>query len=478
MITSSPAPLALREPPWARALQAAPTDRSDILSASRFPTLEISMAPPVQEKVGRNQQLLSRRAEAVPRAPFNVAPLFADRARGSRLWDVDGNEYLDFTGGIGTLNVGHNHPRVVDAIRHQLDRFIHTSWHVVMYEPYVRLAERLNALVPVPPPARTLFFNSGAEACENSIKIARIATGRPAVVAFERGFHGRTQLAMSLTGKVHPYTAGFGPFAPEVYRLPFEPFFGRHQRTDAQAAEEAREALDRLFSYPVEPESIAGVIMEPVLGEGGFYPVHQAALKVLVEACREHGIVFIDDEVQAGFGRCGALFACQRLGVQPDIMVLAKSLAGGVPLSAVTGRAELMDAAKVGGLGGTYGGNALACAAAHAVLDIMAEERLPERAEAIGAKVMARFRDLAKHQGCVGDVRGLGAMCALEIVDPATGAPDPGRAGKVVAGARERGLLIMTASGNVIRTLMPLTISDDDLQRGLEILAAAVAAAD
>lgn len=425
-----------------------------------------------------NEELLRRRREAVPRGPFNVAPIFVERALGARLWDVEGNEYLDFCGGIGTLNVGHNHPRVVEAIRRQSEAYLHTCWHVAMYEPYLALCERLNELAPVPGPARTALFNSGAEAVENAVKIARAATGRPAVIAFERGFHGRTLLGMSLTGKVHPYKESFGPFAPEVYRLPWQPFFRPSEAAaGGEVGSACAAALDDLFHFQVPSGSVACLVVEPVLGEGGFHPLHPAAADCLARTCRERGILLVADEVQSGFGRCGALFACERYGLAPDLMTAAKSLAGGLPLSAVTGRAEVMDAPGVGGIGGTFAGNPLACAAALAVLDVMREEDLPRRAEAIGRQVLDAFRDLAAGHPNVAAPRGLGAMCALDVVDPGSGLPDPAGCGRVLAAARERGLLVMSASGNVLRTLMPLVIADEDLQRGLQILAEAVAAA-
>lgn len=423
----------------------------------------------MKEKVESNASLLERRVRAVPRGPFNVAPVFAVRAQGSLIWDADGKEYVDFCGGIGVQNVGHNHPRVVEAVKRQLDRFIHTSWHVTMYEEYVRLAERLNDLVPIPGSTKTCFFNSGAEAVENAVKVSRAHTARMAVVAFERGYHGRTLMTMTLTGKVQPYTAGYGPFAPEVYRLPYEPFFGRPRRADAEVERECETALDHLFAYQIEPEAIACLVMEPVLGEGGFLPAHPAAVRTLRQATRDRGILFVADEVQSGFGRCGALFASERYELEPDILLSAKSLAAGVPLSGVTGRADILDTPQVGGLGGTYGGNPLACAAANAVLDIMKEEDLPARARVIGDRVMDVFRALASECPVVGDARGLGAMCGLEIADPA-------RAKSIVARCLERGLLIMTASGNVLRTLMPLNIPEDQLDRGLEVLAGAVRA--
>lgn len=423
-----------------------------------------------------NAELVKRREAAIPRGPFNVAPIFVERAEGCRIWDVEGNEYIDFCGGIGVVNVGHNHPRVVEAIKAQADRYVHTCFHVVMYEEYVRLAERLNALVPIKAPCKTALFNSGAEAGENCVKISRAYTKRQAVVGFERGFHGRTLLGMTLTGKVKPYSAGFGPFAPEVYRLPYKPFFAHPAKfSDAEVEKLCAEALDKLFSYHIEPESIACIMAEPVLGEGGFMALHPVAARMLRRVCTEQKIVFVADEVQSGFGRCGAMFAIENYGFEPDLVAMAKSIGGGTVISAVTGRAEIMDAPQVGGIGGTYGGNPLSCAAANAVLDIMKDEKIPERARRIGEKVMASFRRLESKFAFIGEVRGLGAMCAIELVDDQK-RPDAARAGKICAAARERGLLIMTASGNCIRTLMPLTIGDADLDKALGILEAAVAA--
>jgi 4-aminobutyrate aminotransferase/(S)-3-amino-2-methylpropionate transaminase len=352
---------------------------------------------------------------------------------------------------------------VVAAIKDQADRFIHTCFHVAMYEPYVRLAERLNELVKIPAPKKTIFFNSGAEATENAVKISRAATGRQAVLTFERGFHGRTLLALTMTGKVKPYSEGFGPFAPEVYRLPYEPVFAGPDRSDAEAAKDVRSALDHVFAYQIEPKQVACIIMEPVLGEGGFLPAHPAAIRTLREAAREHGILFAADEVQTGFGRSGALFAFERYEIVPDMVLMAKSLAAGLPLSGITASAEILDRPQVGGLGGTYGGNPLACAAANAVLDILTEEKLPERALRIGERTLARFGELEKRFDFVVDARGLGAMCGLEL-DTAP------RATRVLKEALDRGLLIMTANGNVVRTLMPLVIEDADLDRGLDIL--------
>jgi 4-aminobutyrate aminotransferase/(S)-3-amino-2-methylpropionate transaminase len=424
-----------------------------------------------------NHELVERRNKAVPRGPFHVAPIFAERAEGALLWDVEGREYIDFCGGIGVLNVGHNHPRVVEAVHRQADRFLHTCFHVVMYEEYVRLAERINERLPINGPCKTAFFNSGAEAGENAVKIARAYTKRQGVVAFERGFHGRTLLGMSLTGKCKPYSAGFGPFAPEVYRLPYMPFFATHlEMSDTEVAHGVNEALDHLFAYHCEPENLACVMAEPVLGEGGFRPMHCVAMRILRDRCRQHGIVFVSDEVQTGFARCGSLFAIERYEIEPDLVAMAKSIGGGMVLSGVGGRAEIMDAPGPGGIGGTFGGNPLSCAAGNAVLDVIEEENLCARARQIGDLTMATLNRLAHDYAHVGSARGLGAMCCIEVVDPLTGAPDAPRAASICRTALEHGLLIMTASGNVLRTLMPLVITDDQLDRALHILSEAVAA--
>ncbi|MDK2970372.1 MAG: 4-aminobutyrate aminotransferase / (S)-3-amino-2-methylpropionate transaminase / 5-aminovalerate [Candidatus Sumerlaeota bacterium] len=421
-----------------------------------------------------NAELLKRRLDAIPRGPFNVAPIFVERAEGARLWDVEGKEYIDFCGGIGVMNVGHNHPRVVEAVKKQADKFLHTCFHVVMYEEYVRLAERLNRLVPINGPCKTTFFNSGAEAGENAVKISRAYTKRTGVVAFERGFHGRTLLAMTLTGKVKPYASGFGPFAPDVYHLPYGPFFANPKEyTDAEVERMCHEALDHLFAYQVAPENTACIIAEPVLGEGGFLPMHHVAMKILREKCTELGIVYVSDEVQSGFGRCGAMFAIERYQIEPDMVAMAKSMGGGLVLSGVTARAEIMEAPQVGGIGGTYGGNPIACAAGNAVLDIMVEEKLPERAQKIGEKTRTAFAQLEAKHAFLRNSRGLGAMCAIEVVDSASGKPDAAKAGALVKAALDRGLLLMTASGNVIRTLMPLVITDSELDRALALLAEA-----
>lgn len=422
-----------------------------------------------------NQSLHERREAAIPKGPFNVTRRYVTEAHGATVIDADGNEYLDFCGGIGVANVGHNHPKVVAAVKAQADRFLHTCFHVMPYEPYVALAERLNQAVPIHEACKTAFFNSGAEAVENAVKIARVATQRTAVVSMERGFHGRTLMGMSLTGKTHPYTVGMGPFAPEVYRLPYAPFYAPDPSlSDTEITAACHRALSNLEQYHIEPESIAAVIIEPVLGEGGFYPIHAAAFSALRAWTASHGIVLISDEIQTGFARCGALFATSRYTVEPDLVTMAKSLAGGMVLSAVTGKAELMEAPGVGGIGGTYGGNPLACAAAMAVMDIIDEENLCTAAIKIGEKVMSRFAVIQKTNEAVSDIRHLGAMCAMEFTNPKTGEPAAQLVGEICSDAADNGLLIMSASKNIIRTLMPLTISDDALSRGLDILEASI----
>lgn len=421
--------------------------------------------------------LLARRQQAVPRGVANVAPLFVEEASGAILRDADGRRLIDFAGGIGTMNVGHSHAKVVAAISAQARRFTHTCFQVAMYEPYVALAERLNTLVPGEGPQKTLFVNSGAEAVENAVKIARAATGRPAVIAFEHAFHGRTLLGLSLTGKVSPYKTGFGPFAPEIYHLRFPYCFRCPENKGRECCRAASGSVDRQLAALVSAESVAAVVIEPVAGEGGFIPMPAEVLRSLSVWCREHGALLIADEVQTGFGRTGRMFAMEHAGVAADITAMAKSLAGGLPLGAVTGRAEVMDAPQVGGLGGTFGGNPVACAAALAVLDVFEEEGLVARAARIGDRVRAQFLGWQARFPWIGDVRGLGAMQGMEIVEGlASTAPDGRRAAAVQHGALRRGLLVLTAGmyGNVIRTLMPLGISDEHIEEGLGILGAAL----
>jgi 4-aminobutyrate aminotransferase/(S)-3-amino-2-methylpropionate transaminase len=415
---------------------------------------------------------MARRQAAIPAGIGHSAPVFVDHAAGALLHDVDGNTFIDFAGGIGTLNVGHAHPAVVEAAREQLGRFTHSCFAVAPYESYVELAERFNRLVPGAFAKKTLFANSGVEAVENAVKIARRATGREAVLVFEHAFHGRTLLGMSMTSKVQPYKLGFGPFAPEIYRLPY-PYVNR--RPAALAADEAtfRRELEEFFATHVAAEKVACVVMELVLGEGGFVVAPPAYVKVLLELCRRHGILFVADEIQTGFGRTGRMWAMEHYGIEPDLTTIAKSVAGGLPLSAVTGRAELMDAAQVGGLGGTFVGNPVACAAALAVLDLYEKGPLLERAAELGARVEAHLAGLAARHESIGEVRGLGAMRALELVkDRATREPDKERTQATVRRACEKGLLLLSAGthGNVIRTLMPLVITDAQLEEGFDVL--------
>lgn len=430
------------------------------------------MSPTIQLRTEipgpKSRELTARRQAAIPRGLGNTVPIFAERAAGVTVTDVDGNVFLDFAGGIGTMNVGHADAEVVSAAREQLGRFTHVCFAVVMYEGYVALAEKLNAITPGNFAKRTLLANSGAEAVENAVKIARRATGRSAVLVFEHGFHGRTLLGMSMTSKVQPYKQGFGPFAPEIYRLPFPYEYRSETPLDGAAC---RALLDELFTGYVAADQVACVVIEPVVGEGGFIAAPREWLRELAAICKEKGIVFIADEVQTGFSRTGKLFACEHYGIEPDLLTLAKSMGGGLPISAVVGRAELMDVPQVGGLGGTYIGNPVACAAALAAIERL--ETLPARAAEIGEAVRRRFeawRDRFEH---VGDARGLGAMRAIELVESKRGKePDKERVGRVVKAAYERGLILLSAGnhGNVIRTLMPLVITDEELAEGLDVL--------
>ena len=417
-------------------------------------------------------ELAELRRRYIPRGITTAHPLVVDHAQGAELWDIAGRRYIDFAGGIGVLNVGHGHPHVMEAVRAQLDRVTHTSFQVVMYESYLRLAERLCALAPGDGPKKAIFFSTGAEAVENAVKIARAHTGRPAVISFQGGFHGRTLLALSLTGSVVPYKQNFGPYAPEVYQVPF-PYEYRGWST-----EKALASLDELFESAVAPQRVAAIIIEPVLGEGGFVPAPAAFMHELRALTERHGILLIADEIQSGFGRTGKFFAIEHSGVTPDLVTVAKSLAAGFPLSGVVGRAEVMDAPAPGGLGGTYGGNPVACAAGLAVLDVMRDERLTERAARIGSVVEERMRSWASEHELVGDVRVMGAMAGLELVrDRKTKTPADTETAQILALARERGLILLRAGmhHNVIRTLMPLTIPDDQLDEGLDIIGSALA---
>jgi 4-aminobutyrate aminotransferase len=432
-----------------------------------FPVLDAIIGV---RKMSRSAELKARKAAAVP-AGVSSRGIYVARAENAELWDVDGRRFIDFAAGIAVLNTGHRHPRVMAAVAEQAQAFAHTCFHVASYESYVRLAERLNALAPGDFAKKTLFLNSGAEAVENAIKIARYHTKRSAVIAFSGGFHGRTLLTMALTGKVMPYKRGFGPFPAEVYHAEFpQPYHGI-------TTEQALADLDRLFHGDVDPKSVAAIIIEPVQGEGGFNVAPFEFLRALRRLCDEHGIVLIADEVQGGIARTGKMFSIEHSGVVPDVIAMAKGLGGGFPLSAVTGRAAIMDAAHAGGLGGTYGGNPISIAAAHAVLDVIETEGLCARATSVGEKMRSRLQGLAKELPCIGDVRGLGSMVAFELVkDPKTKEPDAASTAAVLAHAETRGLILLSCgtAANVVRLLAPLTIPDDVLAEGLDILAAAI----
>jgi 4-aminobutyrate aminotransferase / (S)-3-amino-2-methylpropionate transaminase / 5-aminovalerate transaminase len=412
----------------------------------------------------RSQEIIARKEQVVAEPLSLVHPVVVAEGRGAMLTDVDGNTFVDLTGGVGCLNVGHSHPRVVEAAQQQLSRFGHTDFTIIPYEPYVELAERLIGIAPVRPPAKAAFFNAGTEAIENAIKFARSFTKRPAVIVFEGAFHGRTMLAMTMTSKTHPYKAGLGPFAPEVYRVPF-PHSYRGPSTD-----EALAALERSFLTQVPPESVAAIVMEPVLGEGGFVAAPSEFVQGVRELCDEHGIVFVVDEVQTGYGRTGRMWAIEHHGVEPDLMVVAKSIAAGLPLSAVIGRAEIMDAPPDSAIGGTYVGNPVAQAAALAVLDVFEEENLVARAAELGETIRGRMEVWRDRFDAVGDVRGLGAMLAIELVrDRETKEPDADSATAVVEAAAQRGVLLLKSGiyGNCIRVLTPLVITDAELDEAL-----------
>ncbi|ACX97180.1 4-aminobutyrate--2-oxoglutarate transaminase [Halothiobacillus neapolitanus] len=420
-----------------------------------------------------NADLQARRLAATPRGVGVMAGFYIDRAQNAEVWDVEGNRYIDFAGGIAVLNTGHRHPALVAAIEEQLKRFTHTCYQVLPYESYVRLAERINALVPGHYAKKTAFFSSGAEAVENAVKIARSSTGRPGIIAFSGGFHGRTMMGCALTGKVVPYKVGFGPFPSEVYHLPFP------MELHGVTVEDSLHALETLFKAEIEPSRVAAIIIEPVQGEGGFYVAPPQLLHGLRKVCDEHGILLIFDEVQTGFGRTGKLFATEYYDVLPDIVTMAKSMAGGMTLSAVCGRAEVMDAPAPGGLGGTYAGNPLAIAAALAVIDVMEKEQLVERSNFLGEKLMARLNAAQAAVPALKEVRGLGSMVAAEFCDPATGAPSPDAVKRVQQAALEEGLILLTCGvyANVIRFLYPLTTEDTVFDEALDILDRALAKA-
>ena len=425
------------------------------------------------DRLSRNTELQSRKEQATARGVGVMTQVFAAHAENAEIVDVEGRRYIDFAGGIGVLNVGHRHPRVIAAAKAQLDRFTHTCWQVMPYPGYVELAEKLNRLTPGTFAKKTAFFSTGAEAVENAIKIARASTRRSGVIAFSGAFHGRTMLAMTLTGKVAPYKLGFGPFPAEIYHAPFP--IDLH----GTSVRDALTGIERLFKADIDPSRVAAIIIEPVQGEGGFYVAPPELLQALRALCDEHGIVFIADEIQSGFGRTGRWFAMEHAGVVPDLIVTAKSLAGGFPLSAVTGRADIMDAPAPGGLGGTYAGNPVAIAAALAVIDVMQEERIVERAAELGAALCAKLGALQNAYPQIADIRGLGAMVGIEFMKPATREPDAAFAKRVQSHALENGLLLLTCGihFNVIRFLMPLTIPEGQFNEALAIVERAVAAA-
>jgi 4-aminobutyrate aminotransferase/(S)-3-amino-2-methylpropionate transaminase len=438
----------------------------------------------VTEIPGPNSRaLLARRLAAVPRGVFYTTPIFVDAADGSIIRDVDGNSLIDLGAGLAVLNTGNAAPSVVEAVRRQVDRFTHTCMHVTMSEPYVALAERLNQLVPGDGPRRTMFANSGAEAVENAVKIARYFTKRPAVVVFDHAFHGRTLLAMAMTAKVMPYKQGFGPTAPDVHRLPFA-----YQYRCPTGGETPEECADRCAEYAIAqmekqigPDNIACLVVEPIQGEGGFIVPAPGFLPRLAQYCGDRGILFVADEVQTGIGRTGRWFAIEHEGVVPDLVTAAKSLAGGLPLGAVTGRADVMESVHVGGIGGTFGGNPISCAAALAVLDTIEAEGLLERAERVGKLMIGRLRDMAQRFGSIGDVRGRGAMVAMELVaDRRSKEPAKDIATRLIEECYRQGVVILKAGtlDNVIRLLPPLTIDEGLLTEGLDVLEKALATAE
>ena len=414
--------------------------------------------------------LTDRKNAAISRGVGMTTQIYADRAENAEIWDKEGNRYIDFAAGIAVVNTGHRHPRVIEAVKKQIDRFTHTCHQVVPYENYVELAERLNGILPGDFAKKTIFVTTGAEAVENAVKIARAATGRQAVVAFGGGFHGRTFMGMALTGKVVPYKVGFGAMPADVFHVPFP------VELQGVSAEQSLAALKRLFAADVDPNRVAAIIIEPVQGEGGFYPVSTAFIKAIREICDQHGILLIADEVQTGFARTGKLFAMEHHGVAADLVTMAKGLGGGFPIAAVTGRAEIMDAPGPGGLGGTYAGNPLGVAAAHAVLDVIEDEKLCERAEQLGGRLKQRLAAIAEQVPEIIDIRGPGFMNAVEFNDVTTKLPSADFANRVRLNALGKGLILLTCGvhGNVIRFLAPITIQDDVFAEALDILEGAI----
>ena len=420
-----------------------------------------------------NAEYIARRTKAIPQGVATATNIIADRAENATIWDVEGNAYIDFAGGIAVLNVGHRHPKVIAAVRDQIDKYTHTAFQVVAYPPYIELAERLNALAPVDGEAKTIFFTTGAEATENAVKIARAATGRPGIIAFAGGFHGRTLLTSAMTGKVSPYKKGLGPFPGEIYHLPYP------SPTTGVSIEETLKALNFLFAADIEPERIAAFIIEPVQGEGGFHSPPPEFFQALDDIRRRHGILLIADEVQTGFARTGKMFGIEHAPIKPDLITVAKSLGGGFPISGVIGRADVMDVIGPGGLGGTYGGSPVGLAAALAVLDVIEDEKLIDRADIIGHRIRERIAQFAQRNDLVKitGLRGPGAMIAFDIVDE-HGQPDGDEAKRVCARALANGLILLSCGqfGQAIRILVPLTVEDEMLERGLNILEKALTA--
>lgn len=426
-----------------------------------------------QQTYSDNTALLNAREQSVPRGVVTAHSLVIERAKGSEVWDVEGNRYLDFVGGIGVLNVGHNHPAVVNAVTRQLGLVSHACFQVVAYPGYIELAQRLNQLIGGDEAYKSVFFTSGAEAVENAVKIARAHTQRPGIIAFEGAFHGRTLLGVTLTGMSAPYKQNFGPFPGDIYRLPFpNPLHGISEV-------DCLKALEQLFAVQILPERVAAIIIEPVQGDGGFLPAGPAFMQALRRITEQHGILLICDEVQTGFGRTGKMFAFEHLGIKPDLVTVAKSLGGGLPISGVVGKAAIMDAPAPGGLGGTYGGNALACAAALAVLDLLENDNLLARSNQLGEQLNARLRQLAEKYACISDVRGVGFMQAVEIHDFETGRPDAALTQKILDFACQEGLLLIKCGlhRNTIRFLAPLVTTDSQLEEALHIFDIALARA-
>lgn len=414
----------------------------------------------------KNSELHQRRVAATPRGVGVMCGFYAEKAENATLWDVEGNEVIDFAAGIAVLNTGHRHPKVMAAVEKQLQAFTHTAYQIVPYESYITLAERINALVPIDGPAKSAFFSTGAEAVENAVKIARAYTKRPGIIAFGGGFHGRTFMTMALTGKVAPYKIGFGPFPGSVYHAHYP------NELHGVSTKQALQSLTHLFKADIAPDQVAAILLEPVQGEGGFNIAPPEFMQALRALCDSHGILLIIDEVQSGFARTGKLFASEHYAIKPDLITMAKSLAGGLPLSAVAGRAEVMDAPAPGGLGGTYAGNPLAVAAAHAVLDVIEEEKLCERANQLGKDLVEVLTHAKAHCPHIADIRAQGSMVAVEFQDPQTGAPSPEFTKQVQDKALQAGLLLLSCGvyGNVIRFLYPLTIPDEQFRKALDII--------